>query len=61
MRQYILTVTEREIVKTYLNESIKLQDFRILVSRIKKHRETLKSDLNLIETLLQKLAHVSNN
>ena len=60
MRQYILTDVEREIAKTYLNSGVKLQDFRILIYRIKKNHEALKNDLNIIEDVLQKLAHVSN-
>jgi hypothetical protein len=59
MRQYVFTNVEREILETYLNSGVKLQDFRILIYRIKKNREPLENDLKLVENVLHKLAHVS--
>jgi hypothetical protein len=55
MRQYVFTDVERKILETYLKKDIKLQDFRILMFRIKKNHEQLKSDMKLIDAVLQKV------
>jgi hypothetical protein len=60
MRQYVFTNVEREILETYLNSGVKLQDFRILMYRIKKNHELLKNDLKLVDAVLKKLTHVSD-
>jgi arginine/ornithine N-succinyltransferase beta subunit len=54
MREYVLTDTERKILESYLRKNIKLQDFRIVMFRIRKAHEQLKSDMNLIDAVLQK-------
>jgi hypothetical protein len=54
MREYILTKTERKILETYVEKGIKLQDFRVLIHRIKKSHQQLEADLKLIETALNK-------
>lgn len=60
MRQYIFTDIERKILETYLDSNIKIEDFRILIHRIKKNHELLKNDLKLVDAVLKKLTHVSD-
>lgn len=49
-----MTDIERKMLETYLKSSLKLADFRVLMCRIRKNHKQLKSDLNLIDTVLQK-------
>lgn len=37
MRDYILTPSERKIIKRYLETGDKLEGFRVLLFRVKKH------------------------
>jgi hypothetical protein len=54
VRQYILTDTERKMLETYAKTGVKLQDFRVLMFRIKKAHKSLKNDFKLIDDVLQK-------
>ena len=53
MRKYILTDSERHIVKRYLKKDEKLDGFRTLLTRC-RHMETVREDLDLIKGLLEK-------
>jgi len=55
MRNYILTEKEKEILQTFIEKGIKLNGFSVLTLRLKKARESLKSDLELIDAALRKL------
>jgi hypothetical protein len=54
MREYVLTTIERKMLQKYLGNNIKVQNFRVLMHRIKKNYATLKNDFKLIEDVLQK-------
>ena len=53
MRKYILTDSERHIIKRYLKKDEKLDGFRTLLTRC-RHMETVQEDLDLIKKLLEK-------
>ena len=53
MRKYILTESERHIIKRYLKKDEKLDGFRTLLTRC-RHMETVQEDLDLIGQLLEK-------
>ena len=55
MRNYILTEKEKEILQTFIEKGIKLNGFSVLILRLKKARDSLKSDLELIDAALGKL------
>ena len=53
MRKYILTNSERHIVKRFLKKDEKLDGYRTLLTRC-RHTKTLQEDLELIKQLLEK-------
>jgi len=55
VRGYILTERERKILKTYVEENVKLDGFSVLALRLKrwKKKPTL-NDLELMEKALNK-------
>ncbi len=53
MRKYILTDSERHIIKRYLKKGEKLDGFRTLLTRC-RHMETVQEDIYLINQLLEK-------
>jgi hypothetical protein len=55
VRGYILTERERKILKTYVEENVKLDGFSVLALRLKrwKKKSTL-NDLELMEKALNK-------
>jgi hypothetical protein len=53
MRKYILTDSERHIIKRYLKKNEKLEGYRTLLTRC-RHMETVQGDLDLIKELLEK-------
>ena len=55
MRQKILTEHERHLLKIFLTEGIKQNGFSVLLSRIRKHIDYLKDDLELMSKVLEKL------
>jgi len=55
VRSYILTDRERRILKRFVDEDEKLNGYRILIHYLKKYRDSLKSDLELIDAALRKL------
>ena len=55
MRNYILTEKEREILKVFLENGLKLDGFSVLILRLKKAEKSLKEDLELIDATLKKL------
>jgi hypothetical protein len=54
MREYILTESERHIVKRFLKKGEKLDGFRTLLNRC-RHMEAVQEDLDLIRELLEKV------
>ena len=56
MRGYILTERERKILKTYVEENVKLDGFSVLALRLKRwKREPVLNDLELIDRAFRKL------
>ena len=55
MRNYILTKKEKEILRTFIEKGLRLNGFSVLTLRLKKARDSLKSDLELIDAALKKL------
>jgi hypothetical protein len=53
MRKYILTDSERHIIKRYLKKGEKLDGYRTLLTRCRT-TETIQEDLHLINQLLEK-------
>jgi len=53
MRKYILTDSERHIIKRYLKKGEKLDGYRTLLARCRS-TENIREDLNLIDQLLEK-------
>ena len=48
MRAYILTETERQLLKRYLETGTKTSSLLVLLHRIRKNLSTLKEDINLL-------------
>jgi len=57
MRNYLLTSREREILKKFIEEDVKLDGFRVLIHLITKHLDRIKDDLALIEKALHKYSN----
>jgi hypothetical protein len=53
MRQYILTVTEKQIITKFLETGDKLEGFRVLLHRCKR-LQTINQDLELVKQFLKK-------
>jgi hypothetical protein len=53
MRKYILTDSERHIIKRYLKKGEKLDGYRTLLTRCRT-TETIQEDLHLNNQLLEK-------
>ena len=60
MRKYILTNSERHIIKRYLKKDEKLDGYRTLLTRC-RHMETVQEDLRLIERLVEKAGKNSSD
>lgn len=54
VRAYILTERERKLAKRYLETGDRLETLNILLHHLKRDYSTLKSDIQLIENLLEK-------
>jgi len=55
LRSYVFTGREREILKRFIETGEKLDGFSVLVHHLKKHRDALIRDLELIETVSKKV------
>jgi hypothetical protein len=56
MRSYLLTERERKILKTYIEENVKLDGFSVLSLRLKRwKRELVLNDLELMDKAFRKL------
>jgi hypothetical protein len=55
MRGYIFTENERQIIRRWLEENLKLNGFAVLAFRIKQTRERLREDYKLLEEALKRL------
>lgn len=51
---YVFTEIERRLIENYLNTGIKVQDFYVLLNRIKATYPRLREDMSLIENMLEK-------
>lgn len=60
MRKYILTDSERHIIKRFLKKGEKLDGYRTLLTRC-RHLETIEEDLKLIKQLTEKADANPNN
>jgi len=60
MRKYILTESERHIIKRYLKKNEKLDGYRTLLTRC-RHMDTVQEDLRLIERLIEKAKENPNS
>ena len=55
VRYYILTEREREIIRTYLDQGLKLEGFRVLAHLLGKMDLTrIKEDQDLVRAFLNK-------
>lgn len=55
MRDYILTPTERKIIKEYLETGKKLEGFKVILHRARKQNpKQISEDVELIGELLRK-------
>lgn len=54
LRQRILTEREKKILKTYVEEGVKLDGFSVLILRSQRNEAKLKGELELIEAALRK-------
>jgi len=54
MRSYILTERERRILRRFVDTGEKLDGFAVLVHHLKKHRDTIRRDLELVDASLQR-------
>jgi len=61
MRSYILTEREREILKHFVETGEKIDGFAVLVHDLRKHRDALNEDLELVEAFLKKEASTKLN
>jgi hypothetical protein len=55
VREYILTAREHKILRTYIENDIKLDGFSVLAIRLKRAHKKLMEDLELINATLEKL------
>lgn len=55
MRSYILTERERKTLERHVETGEKLDGFTVLVHHLKKHRDTINEDLELVEASLRKI------
>ena len=55
MRSGLLSNKERETIKTYLKEGVRLHGFTVLRYRIKKSLPLIEEDLGLIRSFLEKV------
>jgi len=53
MREYILTEKERIVLKCYSEKGIKSNHFYVLVHRLRKNYNSLKTDMHLVEMVLR--------
>jgi hypothetical protein len=53
MQRYILSDWEKKIINEYLTTGVKLDGFRIVIFRIKKHRERIESDYNMLQQFME--------
>jgi hypothetical protein len=54
MRNYLLTKKERKILESYIYRGIKLDGFAVVITRIRKQKDTIAKDVMLmIRTLTQ--------
>lgn len=56
MRSYILTERERKILRRFIETGEKLDGFAVLAHHLKKHRDTVSGDLELVQDSLQKIS-----
>lgn len=55
LRDYILTLNEREIIREYMSTGKKLDGFKLVLSRARKHnKKDISDDEELIKQFLQK-------
>ena len=55
MRDYILTPGERQIIKRYIETGDKLEGFRVLLCRVRKHsQKQVADDEELIKQFIAK-------
>jgi hypothetical protein len=56
MRDYILTPSEKQIIQRYIETGDKLEGFRVLLCRVRKHKPTqIMDDEELIKLFLAKV------
>ena len=54
VRGYILTERERKIVNHYFKTGVKIESFNVLLHELRKAYPNIKSDMELVEKLLEK-------
>jgi len=54
LRSYIFTEIERKLIERYIESGVKVQDFYVLLNRIRANYSTLKDDMKQLETVLEK-------
>jgi len=54
VRAYILTEREREILKRFVETGEKMNGFSVLIHYLRKYKNSLKEDLDLIELAIRR-------
>jgi len=54
VRAYILTEREREILKRFVETGEKINGFTVLIHYLKKYKDKLREDLDLIESAIKR-------
>jgi len=55
LRNRIFTEKEEELLRKWLKEDIKLNGFSVLLHRIRRAKDKLKSDYELLEAVLKRI------
>jgi hypothetical protein len=55
MRAYLLSVRERKILQTYVEEGVKLDGFSVLAIRLRRAEKNMTEDFELIEKALRRM------
>lgn len=57
MRNYLLTKKERKILESYIYRGIKLDGFAVVMTRVRKQKDTIAKDVMLIIRALTQYLH----
>jgi len=61
LRYRIFTEKEEKLLRKWLKENVKLNGFSVLLHRIRKAKDKLKSDYELLEEVLKRIEEASES